>query len=321
MAGRRRAATASLVLLLAAACPAAADTPPPRDLHLDVTLASGDRVPGSGADRQIVLFTNAGRVGIALSRVRAVDRNQDGETVTVRTADGVARRGVLETETLDVLPTGASAPRRIATADVRALRVTPRVRIAGSGDAWWDLAFANALGWQVENGEDRLSVRSIDPARVNPGSHGPWSRVLLSRDVAPFGDFRLAAGIAWDADGAGPRAMQGLYVSLLDAAGNEIASAGHHDAWDGTTGSRYSRLAGTVRESGHGTQPATGRADLRIVRSDGRLRVLFDGEEAQACESRAAVARIVVQVDFYAYCGPEGKSVFGTATLERVEIR
>lgn len=309
------------MLLLAAAWPVTADTPPSRDLHLDVTLASGVRRAGSGADRQIALFTDEGRIGIALSRVRAIDRNEDGETVTVRTADGGERRGVLESESLDVLATGAAAPMRIATADMWALRVTPRIRIAGAGDAWWDLTFVNALGWQVENGEDRLSVRNIDPALVNPGSHGPWSTVRLSRNVASFGDFRLSAGIAWDAGGAGPRAMQCLYVSLLDADGNEIVCAGHHDAWSGTTGSRYSRLSGRVRESGYGTQPATGRADLQIVRSDGRLRVLFDGEEGQACESSAPVARIVVQVDFYAYCGPGGTSVFGTATLERLEIR
>ncbi len=293
----------------------------PRDLHVDVTLVGGERIPGSGADQMITFFTREGRSVIPLSSVRAIDANGDQETVTVRTADAIERRGVLETETIELVATGSTVPRVIDVADVQALRVTPRIRIAGSGDAWWEVSFVHAHGFEVENDDGRLTVRNIDPAVMNAGSHGPWSTVNLSRDIDPLVDFELEARMAWDADGAGRYAMQNLFVTLFDAEGTEIVSAGHHDAWTGSTGSRYSRVSDVQQESGYGTQPATGCADVRIVREGGRLRVLWDGDEVRAHAAPAAIVRVVVQVDFYAYRGSYGESVFGTASLDRLEIR
>lgn len=322
----------AVAALLATACASAAREAPTlgmslqqrdvhRDVHVDVTLTSGDRIPGSAADQEISISSERGRAAIPLSRVRAIDRNADAETVTVTMADGERRRCVLETETIDVLPMGALSPQRYATAHVRALRVTPRVRIAGSGDAWWDIKLVDALGFDVAGRDGRLTVERIDPAVVNRGNGGTWSTVKLSRDVAPLDDFDLSARIAWDAGGAGPRAMQDLSVKLLDAAGYAVACVGHHDAWTAVTGARYSLIGGEERSSGYGTQPAAGCADLRIVRERGRLRVLWDGCEIRSGESRTPVTRVVVQADYYAYRSAGSESVFGTATIERLELR
>lgn len=294
---------------------------PARVLHLDVTLASGDRISGSAGDPSLTFATNRGRVRIPLSRVRSIDGNGDQETVTLRTIDHEVTKAVLETGTLDVVPTGEETSRSISTMDVRALRVTPRIRLAGSGDAWWDLAFVRVLDWDAENPEGRLVVHSIDPATVNVAGHGPWSTVKLSRDVTPRDDFDLDAAISWDAGEAGPMAMACLYVNLYDARGNEIAQAGHHDCWSATTGSRYSRIDGAVKETGYDTLPTKGRLAIRITRSAGLVRVLFDGREDQACAVGAAVARIVVELDYYPYCGVEGRTVLGTATIEKLEFR
>lgn len=321
-----RCALVAVTLLPAACASPAADSasrgsPQPRDLHLDVTLASGARVPGAGEDQTLSLFSDAGRTAVPLSQVRAIDRNADGETVTLRMADGTTRRGVLESESIVVFPAGAVSPQTYPTSSLRAVRVTPRIRIEGSGDAWWDVAFVDALGTDVAARDGRLTFERIDPAVVNAAGGGTWSAVTLSRDVAPLDDFDVSSGIAWDAGNAGPRAMQSLSVRLLDARGRAVASAGHHDAWTAVTGCRWSVLGGKEQTSGYGTQPAAGRADLRIVREKGRLRVLWDGCEIGCGESAAPVARVVVQADYYAYRGPDGDSTFGTETIERLEVR
>jgi hypothetical protein len=298
-----------------------AEPAPERDLHVDATLVSGERLPGSSAACDVALFADKGREAVPLSSVREITRNDDRETVTVRLADGSTRRGVLETNSFSILPAGAMRARVLAANDVRALRVTPRIRIEGSGDAWWDLSLVNACGCDTDNTGGRLTVKRIDPEQFNLGNGGPWSTVRLAREIEPRGDFDLAAGLAWSDDGTGPRAMQNLYVTLFDTAGNEIVCAGHHDAWDGTTGSRYTRLGGAEKQSGYGTQPACGRADLRIARASGVLRVSWNGEEMRSCQCAAPVARVVVQVDYYPWRGWDALSVLGAATLERLEIR
>jgi len=317
----RSLAFVAFALLLAACASPGGAAASARDLHVDLTLASGDRVQGSAADGDIALVTNTGRDVIPLSRVRSIASNADAETVSVRLADGEVRRCVIDAQSFVVLPQGASKPLRVPSSDVLAMRVTPRLRIAGSGDAWWDVTCVNALGFDVENADGRLCVRHIDPAAVNKGNHGPWSKVLLARDVAPRADFEFAADISWSAGGAGPRAMQCVYFTLLGADGSEIVCAGHHDAWDGTTGSRFSRLDGVSRESGYGTQPADGRAELRIVRTGGLITVRWNGEPMRCGEAGAPLARIVVQMDFYAWRGPGSESVFGAASVDRLEIR
>ena len=320
MAIARRVA-AGLVLSWPIAGVAGAESPPARDLHVVVTLASGECVAGSMADRTLSYETGRDVADVPLSLTRAVERSADGETVRLRTADGPVRRWVLGSGSLEVEPAGGGALRVLPLAEVVDLRATPRIRIQGSGDAWWDLAFEHARGWDVRNDGDRLRVLHVDPAVIHTESHGPWSRARLSRPLAPFGDFFLEAAIAWDDEGAGERAMQNLYVTLYDTAGNEVVCAGHHDAWSATTGSRYARVAGCARESGYGTARARGRTDIRVVRRGGVVGVLFDGVEAHQGASAAPVARVVVQVDFYAYRGPDGDSAFGTMTLERLEIR
>jgi hypothetical protein len=298
----------------------ATGTDAPRDVHVDLTLRDGGRIAGSAADAPLVLRTGREPTVVQLTDVRAIDDNRDGETVTLRTSDGASLRGVLETPTFDVLPTGSATRQTFAAADVSAVRVTPRIRIAGSGDAWWDLALTNALGFDVVNDDDQLTVHAIDPAAVNSGSHGDWSTVTLTRDTGTLHDFTLTAKVAWDACGAGERAMHNVYVTLVDVEGREIACTGQHDAWSATTGSRYSRVAGVPHESGYGTQPATGCAALTVVRKNGRVRVLWDGREVRQGSHVAPLARIVIQVDFYPYRGSDGSSVFGSIAVEHLSV-
>jgi hypothetical protein len=312
----------TLVAFLFVTIARAEGTPPPRDVHLDATLVDGTRVHGGGAATPLTLFTEYGRLLLPLPRVVGIDLDENGETVTCRMANGDVLHGVIETEGVAVYPPGEEAPPRVVPfRDLRRLRVMPPIRVAGSDEAWWDFDFTHATGWTTSNPGGRLVVTGIEPAVTNTRSGGAWSRVDLGRDVDLPGDFDVSATIAWDAGAAGLRAMQNVFVVLLDADGRTIALGGHNDSWVGDRGGRYSQVAGAERAIAAGTQPLAGRAEVRIGRRGDRVCVLFGGEEMQAGECRAPVRRVVVRFEYYAYSSFGSESVFGTAALERVSVR
>lgn len=312
-----------LVAFLFVAVVRADGTAPPRDLHLDATLVDGTRVHGAGAATPLTLFTEYGRLLLPLPRVVGIDLDDNGETVTCRMANGDVLHGVIETEGIAVYPPGDAAPppRVVPCRDLKRLRVMPPVRVAGSDDAWWDFDYRNAAGWTVENPGGRLVVTGIDPVTVNTKSGGEWSRVEIGRDVDLPADFDVTASIAWDPGPAGLRAMQNVFLVLLDERGNTVALAGPNDSWVAARGCFYSQVAGADHVTPAGTQPLAGRAGVAIERRGDRVSVLRDGREVQAGESREPIRRVVVRFEYYAYSSFGSESVFGTATLERLTVR
>jgi hypothetical protein len=310
-----------LALLVIGGLRAAADEAPvPRNVAVDVTLAGGN-VHGSAASEPLTLRTDYGRLALPLARIERLSLDANGETVSCRMRNGDVLHGVLETESFALFELGRTTPWPVPCADIRSLRVVPPLRIAGSGDAWWDVAFRDARGWTAANEGGRLVVTAIDPVKVHGRGGEAPCQVRLTREVETRDDFDLDVSLSWDAGAAGKHVMHNLYVSLLDGEGRLVAAAGHNDAWDGETGSRYSRVAGHDLNSGWGTQPMSGRMGLAFARRDGCLKVLFDGEKHQAGESRAAIRRVQVDFEFYPYEGPGGKSAFGTLTLDRLALR
>jgi hypothetical protein len=188
--------------------------------------------------------------------------------------------------------------------------------INGAQNVDWYSELEHAQDWIYTNSHGTLTVEDIVPTTVNPGSGGTWAVATLYRHVDDLLDFRIDVEYEWDSENS-LRAMQKIFIQLVDVKGNLLVQAGHNDAWSGQTGGHLFKLADNVKKLGYDTDPFFGNASLSIMRENGEIKLYWNDELVMTGHHVEKIHRL--EIKFLYYASSRG-TFFGTERIKNIHV-
>jgi hypothetical protein len=182
-------------------------------------------------------------------------------------------------------------------------------------DAAWNISFNNVSDWTyVETGSE-LVVTDIVPLEYNK-----WATVTLTQDCDPLSDFWVDFNFSWDSEGR-RSAVQQIILSLFGDNGERVASVGYVDNGISSRGSQYAEIGSNDFISDEYTVPLNGFAAADIVRQDGNIDILWDGDSLLTGESNTLFSYVTLEFSYIAqntgYPSYTG-SIFGTESVDLI---
>lgn len=180
----------------------------------------------------------------------------------------------------------------------------------GQLDPAWDVVFQNATGWSYTESGTELTVSDIGTL----SSSEIWSTVFLKQGFLAPGDFEIKSGFSWDSEST-YSTLQTLRIQARSG-DKVVTEGGYADGWIAWTGEKFAKIEDELYlyESGLGTLPFSGIAEITLKRTSGSVSVLWNDQVMLTGYSDSVVDKleIVFMKDNY----PGGN--FGTLSVDYV---
>ncbi len=178
----------------------------------------------------------------------------------------------------------------------------------GQLDPAWNVTFQNATGWSYAESGTNITVHDI--AVPNNGE----AQVTLNQNFLAAGDFEIKSGLSWDSESL-HSTLQGVGVRVYS--GDQVVTQGGYiDYWTGSNGQKFARIEYPLYayDSGKGTLPYSGTAEVTLKRTNGAVSVLWNDGVILTGFSNSVVDKL--EVFFYKdnYSGAN----FGTLSVDYV---
>lgn len=185
-------------------------------------------------------------------------------------------------------------------------------------DPAWTVSFGgdteSASGWTYSVSGGQLLVDDVDV--IDPATSNKWVWVDLTRPLNSLVDFQVQMSMAYDSGGTATT-MQGLVLSLDDAAGNSIVDAEYRDNWAGWGGRYAASIAGGGSYQGSVAFPLAGSGVLEITRTGGDITIDGDGTTVLTGTNADLVDALRLRFRYNPYFG---SSVFGSESVDFVSV-
>jgi len=169
----------------------------------------------------------------------------------------------------------------------------------------------SASGWTYSVSGGQLVVTDVaDPVDTNK-----WVWVDLTRPLNSLDDFQARMSMAYAGDSAST--MQGLVLSLDDAAGNSVVDAEHRDNWAAHGGVYAASIAGGGSYQGGTAFPLAGSGVLEINRTGGEITVDWDGTTVLTGTNADLVDTLRLRFRYNSFWG---QSFFGSESVDFVRV-
>ena len=109
-----------------------------------------------------------------------------------------------------------------------------------------------------------------------------------------------------------------MVISLYDGSGQVVIRAGFEDDWIGDTGCQWTQIGANWQCSSD--LPHSGSASLDIDRTGDQVDILWDDGLVMSDTLTASIEKIEIVFSHNAYDGPPTNSVFGTESVDLVNI-
>jgi len=169
----------------------------------------------------------------------------------------------------------------------------------GQLDPAWEVTFQNATGWSYTESGTELTVSDIGTLGINK----TWSTVFLKQDFLATGDFEIKSRFSWDSEST-YTTMQNLRVQAYSG-DTVVTEGGYSDGWIAWNGEKFAIIEYPlyIYESGLGTLPYSGTAEITMKRTSGSISVLWNDQVMLTGFSNLAVDKLALVSEKYTYPG------------------
>ncbi len=127
----------------------------------------------------------------------------------------------------------------------------------------------------------KVSVSVLEvPIEVFNVCHQPglWSKDIRSYGLPALGDIEIICQISWESFGS-ERAMQNLFITLLDSNDNIVMRCGYNDSWQYRRAGRIAFIGESIVYSdGYDVLPYSGAATLSLKRKNGEISMFWNSK-------------------------------------------
>jgi hypothetical protein len=168
----------------------------------------------------------------------------------------------------------------------------------GQFDPAWDVVFGNATGWTYTESGTNLEVWAI--GATHPGVD-EQNFVYLKQDFLAPDDFEVKCGLAWDSKGSNS-VMQTLRVEV-HSGDTVVARGDYHDGWLGTRGEKELVIGSDYYNSGLGTLPFAGSAEITVKRVKDLISIMWDNDVLLTGSSDLVIDKVALNFIGYSTTG------------------
>lgn len=177
----------------------------------------------------------------------------------------------------------------------------------------WTTRFENASGWTFE--ETGGSLVATDISRI---SNEQWARVYLEQELTLDAEFHAEMAITWNSFGSN-RAMQNVYLGLLDDQNNWISGVGYNDSWVARRGGYVATVGDAFRSTGLNSLGHSGSAQFGISRIGDLFNITINDSLFYSGTSDSDISKIGIRFDYFP-TNRLGGSFFGTQTVDYITV-
>ncbi|MBT6462332.1 MAG: SUMF1/EgtB/PvdO family nonheme iron enzyme [Opitutae bacterium] len=187
-------------------------------------------------------------------------------------------------------------------------------------DEAWTPELTNADSWDHEVKSGQLNISGIDANVHNTDSDGQWGVATLTRPITPLADFTAEWEITWDQKNK-PEATQEMFLVLLGANDELIASVGIYDEWIRYKGVKFTSLAENDYMTSIDTLSFKSTGDvIKVTRWGKEMDVRWNDWLFATGQSDIPLAKIQIVFGNYPATINKLDTTFGTESVKRLHI-